>query len=143
MPTHDFTTPISPGTLRISVVADGNRYVTDLPSAKLAGTLKAFAAVDAGAEECVAVTVDACDVDDAHLACVGALVLFLRMSDADQSENRERLRGIVGIGGCAILTVSTESEKGEWEFGLYEVPMRRPSAPSGRSTQRDRPWRWR
>lgn len=143
MPTHDFSTPVSPGTLRISVVADGNRYVTDLPSAKLAGIIKAFSnrdAPDSGPVERNAAPVDA---DDTYMLCVGALVLFLQMNEADQNANRDRLRGIIGIGGCAILTVSTETEKGEWEFGLYEVPMRRTSAPSGRSTQRDRPWRWR
>src|SRR6188768_4260039 len=112
MLTHDFSTSISPGTLRISVIADGNVYVADLPSTRLAGIIKAFSKsddLDTGPAECKAVTIDDGDIGDTYMLCVGALVLFLQMSDAEQSANRDRLRGIIGIGGCAMLTVSTET----------------------------------
>ena len=142
MVTHDLSTPILPGTLRISVIADGNVYVTDLPSARLAGIIKAFSKSDdpdTGPAECKAAPADA---NDTYMLCVGALVLFLQMTDTDQSANRDRLRGIVGIGGCAILTVSTESDTGKWDFRLYEVPIRPASVRQSRMTQQERR-RWR
>jgi hypothetical protein len=43
MITHDFSAPIPPGTLRISVIADDERYAADFPTNRLSAILEAFA----------------------------------------------------------------------------------------------------
>src|SRR5688572_25518031 len=117
--THNFAAPTVPGTLRISVITDDETYVTDLPAAKLSDTLKAFrdfAGLDTGSASCAAVVEDAREVGDAYLIGVGALWLFLNMSEAETAGNgemnRQRLNAIVSAGGCAMLTVTTETRSG-------------------------------
>jgi hypothetical protein len=39
MITHDFAAPIPPGTLRISVIADDERYAADFPTNRLSAIL--------------------------------------------------------------------------------------------------------
>ena len=43
MITHDFSKPIPPGTLRISVIGDDQRYAADFPTNRLSAILEAFA----------------------------------------------------------------------------------------------------
>jgi hypothetical protein len=40
--THDFSRPIPPSTLRISVLWNGQIHATDLPTAKIENTIRAF-----------------------------------------------------------------------------------------------------
>jgi hypothetical protein len=40
MITHDFAAPIPPGTLRISVIADDERYAADFPTNRLSAILE-------------------------------------------------------------------------------------------------------
>jgi hypothetical protein len=70
MPTHDFRAPALPGTLRISVIADGDTYVTDFSAAKLDSTLRTFAdfaGPDLSADSCTAVAAEAGENADAYL----------------------------------------------------------------------------
>jgi hypothetical protein len=149
-PTHSFTAPTVPGTLRISVITDGEIYVTDLPAAKLADTLKAFAdfaGLDTASTNCRAVATEAAEVGDAYLICVAALWLFLNMAEEQQAGNaalnRQRLNAIVGAGGCAMLTVTTETRSGEWDFRLFQLPSRPAVVRPYRATSRDIRRRWR
>jgi hypothetical protein len=146
MTTHDFSAPALPGTLRISVIADGDTYVTDLPAAKLASTVRAFeeyAGPDLSADSCTEIATDAAENGDAYLVAVGALWLFLRMSDFQNAMSRERLDAIVKAGGCAFLAVTTETRSGDWDFRLFELPSRPASIRPYRATQRDLRRRWR
>jgi hypothetical protein len=93
-PTHNFAATAAPGTLRISVLADGEVFVTDLAAAALAETLRAFqdfAGLDLSSGSCKAVVAEARDAGDAYLIGVAALWLFLSMSD-EQQAGRRRFR---------------------------------------------------
>ena len=145
MTTHNFSAPALPGTLRISVITDGDTHVTDIPAAKLESTLRAFeeyAGPDLSADSCTEIATDAAEDGDDYLVAVGALWLFLRMSDFQNAMSRERLDAIVKAGGCAMLAVNAESRKGDWQFKLYEMP-RWPAAsrPTNPDAQRWRRWR--
>jgi hypothetical protein len=145
MPTHDFSAPALPGTLRISVIANGDTYVTDLPSAKLASTLRAFeefVGPDMSEDRCTEIATDAAENGDDYLVAVGALWLFLRMSDFKHAMNRERMDTIVKAGGCAMLTITTDSREGGWQFKLYELPIRPTVVAPYRATRFDRRRRW-
>jgi hypothetical protein len=145
MTTHDFRAPVLPGTLRISVITDGDTYVTDLPAAKLASTLRAFeeyAGPDLSADSCTEIATDAAEDGDAYLVAVGALWLFMRMSDFQHAMSRERMDTIVKAGGCAMLTVTADSRKGDWQFKLFELPSRPTVVAPYRTTQRDLRRRW-
>jgi hypothetical protein len=60
MITHEFNSPILPGTLRISVLADDELYAADFPTSRLAETLRAFEH-HAGTDASVAHTPQAAD----------------------------------------------------------------------------------
>jgi hypothetical protein len=145
MITHDFSRPIPPGTVRISVITDGETYVTDFAAAALAETLRAFqdfAGLDAGSTSCKAVAADARENGDAYMICVAALWLFLRMSDEQQAGsgamNRDRINAIVRTGGSAMLAVNTETRSGEWDFRLHQLPSRPAMVRPYRAVDRDR-----
>jgi hypothetical protein len=148
-PTHNFTAPTVSGSLRISVITDGETFVTDLPAAKLADTLRAFenfAGLDETSDNCKAVATDAREVGDSYLICVAALWLFLRMSDEQAGTgemNRARINAIVAAGGCAMLAVTTETKTGDWDFGLFQLPSRPAVVRPCRATSRDIRRRWR
>src|SRR3954471_19915123 len=117
---------IPPGTLRISVTADGDTYGTDLPAAKLAETLRAFAdfaGTDAGSESCKAVAAEASENGDEYLIAVAALWLFVREPGAGSAAmNRERVDAILKSGGAALLTVMVGKIGEDWKFRLCEMP---------------------
>jgi hypothetical protein len=115
MPTHDFSAQVLPGTLRVSVISDGDTYVTDLSAAKLGSTLQAFedfAGPDLSPDRCAAVAADADETGDAYLVGVASLWIFLRMSGFEHAMSRERLDTIIKAGGCAMLTVTADSRDG-------------------------------
>jgi hypothetical protein len=148
-PTHNFTAPTVSRTLRISVISDGQTFVTDLPAAKLTDTLRAFqdfAGLDTASKNCRAVAAEASEVGDAFIVCIAALWLFLSLAEEQQAGNsamnRERLNAIVGSGGCAMLAVTTETRTGDWDFRLFQLPSRPASIRPHRAMQRDRRRRW-
>jgi hypothetical protein len=144
---HDFSAPTPPGTLRISVLADGERYVLDLPAAKLDQTLRAFAdfaGLDAGSGDCKAVAAEAAENGDAYMVAVAALWLFLRQPGAEYVMDRERLTSILNAGDAALLAVTVDDRPGgDWRFMLYEKPHRPAFVAPYKTTARERRRRWR
>jgi hypothetical protein len=135
MTVPDLTGPIPAGTFRISVQwGDDRLFITDIPSANVAGTVLAFEeyvgpALALGdnrhsshaANGCTAVAgIAAKDGDSGPVTA--ALWLFLFEPDADRSRKSDRLGEMIDGDGSALLAAVTDPMGIEWRFGLYEMP---------------------
>jgi hypothetical protein len=127
MITHDFSAPILQGTLRISVIADDERYAADFPTNRLSSILEAFAehaGIDAfdesgqQAEQRSRKTTTAAVQDgDAYLVAVGALWLFLKQPGAESEMHGETLTRMIAENGACLLAVTVNQKKGSgWDF---------------------------
>jgi hypothetical protein len=154
MITHAFTKPIPPGTLRISVMADDERYVADFPTNRLAETLKAFshhAGVDTfdepvpqAVQRSKETTAAAVQNGDAYLVAVGALWLFLKQPGAEAEMHGETLTRMTAENGACLLAVTVNQKKRSgWDFRLFAMPRWPASIPPQRTTARDTRRRWR
>lgn len=150
-PTHVFSTPIPPGTLRISVLADDELYASDFPTDRLASTLKAFAEhagldtstmpTSQASQRCKEAAAAAVEDGDVHLVTVGALWLFLKQPGGHGEMQGDLLAGLVRDHGACMLTV-TVTLAGVWDFRLFAMP-RWPTIAHYPAAQRDRRRRWR
>jgi hypothetical protein len=154
MITHDFSRPIPPGTLRISVLADDELFAADFPTAKLSVTLKAFAdhagldtseaSSPQASQRCKATAAAAAVDGDTHLVTVGALWLFLRQPGGQAEMNGDRLTSMIRDHGACMLTVTAPAAPGDkWDFRLFAMPRWPTSVRPYRATQRDLRRRWR
>jgi hypothetical protein len=154
MLTHDFLAPIPPGTLRISVIADDERYAADFPTNRLSAILEAFAehagidAFDEAGQQAVQrsrKTMAAAVQDgDAYLVAVGALWLFLKQPSAESEMHGDALTKMIAENGACLLAVTVNQRKGSgWDFRLFTMPRWPASIPSQRTTARDTRRQWR
>jgi hypothetical protein len=103
MLTHDFRTPIPPGTLRISVIWNDHLHKTDLLMVRIPDTIKAFeefigvvlSAEDGrctpeAAKACTEITVSAAQSGDESIVTTSALWRFL-FDPAEYAMNTHRL----------------------------------------------------
>jgi hypothetical protein len=133
MLTHDYAAPIRPGTLRISVIADDERFAVDFSTGCLAGTLTAFAeyagidifdnptpqAVQRSKEMVVAAMEDG----DAYVVAVGALWLFLKQPGAETEVHSDALTKMIAENGACLLAAAVNQQvNGVWAFRLYAMP---------------------
>jgi hypothetical protein len=133
MLTHDYAAPIRPGTLRISIIADDERFAVDFSTGCLAGTLTAFAeyagidmfdeptpqAVQRSKEMVAAAMEDG----DAYVIAVGALWLFLKPPGAESGMYNDALTRMIAENGACLLTAAVNQRAGGvWDFRLYAVP---------------------
>ena len=154
MITHEFAKPIPPGTLRISVIADDERYVADFPTNRLAQTLDAFAQhagvdtfdepVPQAVQRSKETTAAAVQDGDAYLVAVGALWLFLKQPGAESEMHGDALTRMIAENGACLLAVTVDQKKGGgWDFRLFGMPRWPASIPPHRTTARDTRRRWR
>jgi len=149
MITHEFSRPIPPGTLRISVLADAELYAADYPTDRLDETLKAFerhagldASVAPASQRCQETAAAAVEDGDAHLVTVGALSLFLRQPGGRGEMNGDLLTAMVRDHGACMLTV-TVTERAGWDFRLFAMPRWPATVRPYSATRFDRRRRWR
>jgi hypothetical protein len=153
MITHDFSKPIPPGTLRISVIADDQRYAADFPTNRLSAILEAFAehagidAFDEAGQQAVQrsrkTTAAAVQDGNAYLVAVGALWLFLKQPGAESEMHGETLTRMIAENGACLLTVTVGQENGgAWDFRLFAMP-RWPTSLRPYKAARDTRRRWR
>jgi hypothetical protein len=146
MVTHDFSTPIPPGTVRISVIHSGESFTIDLASAKLGDTVQAFEDhCDAGpltADRCMAVAAEAANDGDAMLVTAAALWLWL-FHPIEGVLNTGRLGEMITSHGSALLTAMVCEKTGEWTHRIYAMPRWPPGVAPHRATSRDLRRRWR
>ena len=154
MITHDFSKPIPPGTLRISVIADDQRYAADFPTNRLSAILEAFAehagidAFDEAGQQAVQrsrkTTAAVVQDGDAYLVAVGALWLFLKQPGAESEMHGETLTRMIAENGACLLTVTVGQENGgAWDFRLFTMPRWPTSLRPYKATARDTRRRWR
>jgi hypothetical protein len=154
MITHDFSKPIPPGTLRISVIADDQRYAADFPTNRLSAILEAFAehagidAFDEAGQQAVQrsrkTTAAAVQDGNAYLVAVGALWLFLKQPGAESEMHDETLTRMIAENGACLLTVTVGQENGgAWDFRLFAMPRWPTSLRPYKATARDTRRRWR
>jgi hypothetical protein len=154
MITHDFSKPIPPGTLRISVIADDQRYAADFPTNRLSAILEAFAehagidAFDEAGQQAVQrsrkTTAAAVQDGNAYLVAVGALWLFLKQPGAESEMHGETLTRMIAENGACLLTVTVGQENGgAWDFRLFAMPRWPTSLRPYKATARDTRRRWR
>jgi hypothetical protein len=148
MLTHDFSTPIPPGTLRISVIADNQLYAADFPTNWLADTLRAFeyhAGTDTSGECALQAvqrskrtTAAAVQDGDAYLVAVGALWLFLKQPGAESEMHGETLTKMIAENGACLLAVTVDQKTGGvWDFRLFAMPRWPASVRPYKATTRD------
>ena len=154
MVTHEFSAPIPPGTLRISVIADDERYAADFPTNRLSAILEAFAehagidAFDEAGQQAVQrsrkTTAAAVQDGDAYLVAVGALWLFLKQPGAESEMHGETLTRMIAENGACLLTVTVGQENGgAWDFRLFAMPRWPTSLRPYKAAARDTRRRWR
>jgi hypothetical protein len=154
MVTHDFSAPIPPGTLRISVIADDERYAADFPTNRLSAILEAFAehagtdAFDEARQQAVQrsrkTTAAAVQDGDAYLVAVGALWLFLKQPGAESEMHGDALTKMIAENGACLLAVTVNQRKDSgWDFRLFVMPRWPASIPPQRTTARDTRRQWR
>jgi hypothetical protein len=142
MITHDFSRPIPPGTVRVSVIHSGECFTLDLPSAKIASTIQAFEDHSGPMSEgrSMAVAVEAANDGDAILVTSAALWLFL-FQPVDGEINAERLGEMMERNGSALLTAMACETTGAWTHKLYAMPRWPTGVSPHRATGRSRRWR--
>jgi hypothetical protein len=134
MLTHDFRTPIPPGTLRISVIWNDHLHRTDLLMVRIPDTIMAFeefigivlAAEDGrctpeAAKACTEVTVSAAQSGDESIVTTSALWRFL-FDPAEYAMNTHRLGGMAQNNGSALLAASLDLQGEHWRFQLFAMP---------------------
>ena len=134
MLTHDFRTPIPPGTLRISVIWNDHLHKTDLLMVRIPDTIKAFeefigvvlSAEDGrctpeAAKACTEVTVSAAQSGDESIVTTSALWRFL-FDPAEYAMNTHRLGGMAQNNGSAFLAASLDLQGEHWQFQLFAMP---------------------
>jgi hypothetical protein len=134
MLTHDFRTPIPPGTLRISVIWNDHLHRTDLLMTKIPDTIKAFeefigivlSAEDGrctpeAAKACTEVTVSAAQSGDEATVTTSTLWRFL-FDPAEYAMNTHRLGGMAQNNGSAFLAASLDLQGEHWRFHLFAMP---------------------
>jgi hypothetical protein len=134
MLTHDFRTPIPPGTLRISVIWNDHLHRTDLLMVRIPDTIMAFeefigivlAAEDGrctpeAAKACTEVTVSAAQSGDESIVTTSALWRFL-FDPAEYVMNTHRLGGMAQNNGSAFLAASLDLQGEHWRFHLFAMP---------------------
>ena len=151
---HDFAAPIPPGTLRISVIADDERYAADFPTNRLSAILEAFAehagidAFDEAGQQAVQqsrkTAVAAVQDGDAYLVAVGALWLFLKQPGAESEMHGATLTKMIAENGACLLTVTVGQGAGSaWDFRLFAMPRWPTSLRPYKASARDTRRRWR
>lgn len=142
-PTHDFSRPIPPGTVRISVIHSGDSFTVDLPSAKLGDTIQAFEdqVGPLTPDLCAAAAAEAADDGDSYLVTAAGLWLFL-FQPVEGEINSERLAEMVASHGSALLAAQACEATGQWTFSLFAMPRWPASVSPYPATQRDRRRRW-
>jgi hypothetical protein len=134
MLTHDFRTPIPPGTLRISVIWNDHLHRTDLLMVKIPDAIRTFeefigivlAAEDGrctpeAAKACTEVTVSAAQSGDESIVTTSALWRFL-FDPAEYAMNTHRLGGMAQNNGSALLAASLDLQGEHWRFQLFAMP---------------------
>ncbi len=134
MLTHDFRTPIPPGTLRISVIWNDHLHRTDLLMVKIPDAIRTFeefigivlAAEDGrctpeAAKACTEVTVSAAQSGDESIVTTSALWRFL-FDPAEYVMNTHRLGGMAQNNGSALLAGSLDLQGEHWRFHLFAMP---------------------
>jgi hypothetical protein len=147
MTTHDFSTPIPPGTLRISLAWDDHLHTADLPTPKIPKTLRAFekhaglapsAANDPEAENaCIAAAADAAQNGDDHVVTTAALWRFL-FDPVNSAMNIDRLSELAMADGSALLAATIDVPGAGWRFQLFAMPRWPAVVPPYRATDQDR-----
>ena len=132
MLTHDYAAPIPTGTLRISVIADDERFAVDFSTGCLAGTLTAFAeyaGIDMFNESTPQAVqqskamVAAMEDGDAYVVTVGALWLFLKQPGAESEMHSDALTRMIAENGSCLLSVTGHQwAGGALDFRLYAMP---------------------
>jgi hypothetical protein len=134
MLTHDFRTPLPPGTLRISVIWNDHLHQTDLLMVKVSDTIMAFEefigiilseedgrCTPEAAKACTEVTVSAAQSGDASIVTTSALWRFL-FDPAEYAMNTHRLGGLAQNNGSALLAASLDLQGEHWRFHLFAMP---------------------
>jgi hypothetical protein len=144
MITHDFSRPIPPGTVRISVIHSGECFTLDLPSDRIATTIQAFEdhAGPMSVDRCMAVAAEAANDGDTHLVTAAAVWLWL-FHPIEGALNTGRLGEMVASHGSALLTAMVCETTGEWTHRLYAMPRWPAAVRPYSATSRDRRRRWR
>ena len=151
MLTHDFRTPIPPGTLRISVIWNDHLHRTDLLMVRIPDTIMAFeefigivlAAEDGrctpeAAKACTEATVSAAQICDEFIVTTSALWRFL-FDPVEYTMNTHRLGGMAQNNGSALLAASLDLQGEHWGFQLFAMPSwPAPEKATDRSRQRCR-----
>jgi hypothetical protein len=131
MITHDFSTPIPPGTIRISVIWNDHLHTADMLTAKLPNAILAFeqfaglvlsaANADEVENAYMAAATVAAVVGDDHVVTTAALWRFL-FDPAASAMNTERLSGILNANGSALLAATMDIPGAGWRFQLFAMP---------------------
>ncbi len=134
MLTHDFRTPIPPGTLRISVIWNDHLHRTDLLMVRIPDTIRTFeefigivlSAEDGrctpvAAKACTMATVSAAQSSDEFVVASSALWRFL-FDPAEYAMNTHRLGGMAQNNGSALLAASLDLQGEHWRFQLFAMP---------------------
>ncbi len=144
MLTHEFSSPIPPGTVRISVIIGGDSYTVDLPSDRISDTLTALEdhAGPMTADRCMVAAAEAAGDGDAHVVTAAALWLYL-FQPVEGEINGERLAEMIATNGSAMLTAMVCETSGAWTFKLFAMPRWPTTVRPYSATERDRRRRWR
>jgi hypothetical protein len=134
MLTHDFRTPIPPGTLRVSVIWNDHLNKTDLLMVKIPDTIKAFEEVAGiilwaedgrctpeAAKACTELTVSAAQTRDEFIVATSALWRFL-FDPVEYTINTHRLGRMAQNNGSALLAASLDLPGDHWQFQLFAMP---------------------
>jgi hypothetical protein len=134
MLTHDFSTPIAPGTLRISVIWNDHLHRTDLLMVEIPDTIRAFeefiefglSAEDGrctpeAAKACTEITVSAAQTCDEFIVATSALWRFL-FDPVEYVMNTHRLGRMAQNNGSALLAASLDPRGDNWGFQLFAMP---------------------
>jgi hypothetical protein len=131
---HDYSAPVPPGTLRISVIWNDRLHKTDLLMVKVPDTIMAFEefigiilsaedgrCTSGAANACTKVTVSAAQSGDEFVVASSALWRFL-FDPAEYAMNTHRLGGMAQNNGSALLAASLDLQGEHWRFQLFAMP---------------------
>jgi hypothetical protein len=143
MLTHDFSRPIPPSTVRISVIHSGECFTLDLPSDRIGARVQALEDHCGPLTDvrCMEVAAAAANDGDTHMVTSAALWLALLQPGGESAVRTGRLAEMVSANGSALLTAMACETSGAWTFKLFAMPRWPTGVAPYRATGRSRRWR--